>query len=110
MTAQTLDRTLSSFRIGDPAGTDPIFDATGSTIAPGRWNTPGSPGINTSEHIDGLVEKRAWQRPTAAQPAYIEITILRGLITNLPTRMRGKNRMPRHSIVETWCSDRRTSS
>ncbi|WP_353843405.1 RES domain-containing protein, partial [Mesorhizobium sp.] len=50
MTAQTLDRTLSSFRIGDPAGTYPIFDATGSTIAPGRWNTPGSPIIYTSEH------------------------------------------------------------
>ena len=42
MTPQILDRTLTAYRIGDPAGAYPIFDATGSTIAPGRWNTPGS--------------------------------------------------------------------
>jgi RES domain-containing protein len=50
VSAQVLDRTLTSVRIGDPNGTYPIFDATGSTIAPGRWNTSGSPIIYTSEH------------------------------------------------------------
>ena len=30
MSPQVLDRTLTSYRIGDPAGAYPIFDATGS--------------------------------------------------------------------------------
>lgn len=58
MTAQKLDRTLTSYRIGDPHGIYPIFDATGSTLAPGRWNTPSSPVIYTSEHYStALLEK-----------------------------------------------------
>jgi len=36
--AQALDRTLTAYRIGDPAGAYPIFDATGSRLFPGRWN------------------------------------------------------------------------
>ena len=55
---QVLDRVLKSYRIGDPAGAYPIFDATGSTIFPGRWNTPGSPIIYSSEHYStALLEK-----------------------------------------------------
>ena len=58
MTAQVLDRTLTCYRIGDPAGAYPIFDPTGSTLAPGRWNTPGSPLIYCSEHYStALLEK-----------------------------------------------------
>jgi len=49
VTAQTLDRILFAYRIGDPAGAFPIFDATGSKLFPGRWNTGGSPMIYTSE-------------------------------------------------------------
>jgi RES domain-containing protein len=50
VTAQRLDRVLTTFRIGDPDGVYPIFDATGSRLAPGRWNTGSSPLIYTSEH------------------------------------------------------------
>ena len=50
VTAQLLDRVLTTYRIGDPDGAYPIFDATGSRIAPGRWNTADSPLIYTSEH------------------------------------------------------------
>lgn len=50
MSAQTLDRGLTAFRIGDPDGAYPIFDATGSRISPGRWNTPDTPVIHASEH------------------------------------------------------------
>lgn len=58
MTAQVLDRTLTAFRIGDPAGAYPIFDAAGSTLAPGRWNKRGSPLIYASEHYStALLEK-----------------------------------------------------
>ena len=60
MTAQILDRGLEAFRIGDPRGAYPIFDAFGSTLAPGRWNTPGSPVIYASEHYStALLEKLA---------------------------------------------------
>ena len=48
--AQRLDRVLTAFRIGDPDGVYPIFDATGSSLAPGRWNTETSALIYASEH------------------------------------------------------------
>lgn len=49
MTGQKLDRGLTAFRIGDPDGAYPVFDATGSRISPGRWNTPDTPVIHASE-------------------------------------------------------------
>ena len=58
MTAQILDCIVSCFRIGDPNGAYPIFDATGSTIAPGRPNVSGRRMIYTSEHYStALIEK-----------------------------------------------------
>ena len=50
MTPQRLDRVLTAFRIGDPDGAYPIFDATGSRLAPGRWNTENTPLIYAAEH------------------------------------------------------------
>jgi RES domain-containing protein len=68
---------LTSFRIGDPGGAYPIFDATGSTIAPGRWNTPGSPLIYTSDHYStALLEKLALgSGPLLPNQHYVEITL-----------------------------------
>ena len=58
MSAQKLDRILEAYRIGDPEGAHPIFDATGSKLWPGRWNTNVSPMIYTSEHYStALLEK-----------------------------------------------------
>ena len=58
MSAQTLDRVLTAYRIGDPAGLYPIFDATGSKLWPGRWNTAASPVIYASEHYStAMLEK-----------------------------------------------------
>jgi RES domain-containing protein len=58
VTAQQLLRITKCYRIGDPAGAYPIFDPTGSKIAPGRWNTPASPMIYTSEHYStAMLEK-----------------------------------------------------
>lgn len=50
MTARRLDRAVTAYRIGDPAGRFPIFDATGSRIRAGRWNTRATPMIYASEH------------------------------------------------------------
>ena len=44
--------------MGDPNGQYPIFDATGSVLYPGRWNTPRSPVIYTSKHYStAMLEK-----------------------------------------------------
>ncbi|MBC7667702.1 MAG: RES domain-containing protein [Gemmatimonadaceae bacterium] len=58
MSGQVLDRVLTAYRIGDPAGDYPIFDSTGSKLWPGRWNTSLSPMIYTSEHYSAaMLEK-----------------------------------------------------
>jgi RES domain-containing protein len=54
----TLDRILTAYRIGDPAGAYPIFDSTGSRLWPGRWNTAASPMIYAAEHYSSaMLEK-----------------------------------------------------
>jgi RES domain-containing protein len=58
MTASLLPAELHCYRVGDPAGRYPIFDATGSTLYPGRWNEVTSPMIYTSEHYStAILEK-----------------------------------------------------
>ncbi len=58
MSAQILDRVLTCYRIGDLKGQYPIFDATGSTINPGRWNTTTYPMLYTSENYStAMLEK-----------------------------------------------------
>ena len=58
MTGQRLDRTVVAYRIGDPAGAYPIFDANGSKLFPGRWNTPASPMIYASQNYStAMLEK-----------------------------------------------------
>lgn len=58
MTPQKLDRILECYRIGDPDGAFPIYDATGSKLAPGRWNTPKSPMLYAAEHYStAMLEK-----------------------------------------------------
>lgn len=60
MVAQRLDRTLICYRIGDPDGEFPIYDARGSALFPGRWNTADAPVIYTSEHYStAMLEKLA---------------------------------------------------
>jgi RES domain-containing protein len=81
VTAQKLDRVLTAYRIGDPAGAFPIFDATGSKLAPGRWNTPKSPMIYAAEHystamLEKLVHGNGKMPPNQH---WIEITIPPGV-------------------------------
>ncbi|MER8821032.1 RES family NAD+ phosphorylase [Mesorhizobium sp. M0296] len=116
MTAQILDRTLPCFRIGDPAGTYPIFDATGSTIAPGRWNTPGSPVIYTSEHYSTALLEKLVHGSGRLPPNqhYVQIMVPRGLsyeIFSQPS-LPGWDMMPAKvskEFGETWYVERRSA-
>lgn len=116
MKAQVLDRTLTCYRIGDPIGTYPIFDATGSTLAPGRWNTPGCPVIYSSEHYStALLEKLVYgSGRLPPNQHYIEITIPRGLSYEVfsPPSLPGWDSMPAtvsKELGEAWCKERRSS-
>lgn len=116
MTAQVLDRTLTCYRIGDPAGTYPIFDATGSTIAPGRWNTPGSPLIYSSEHYSTALLEKLVHGSGRLPPNqhYVEITIPAGTSYEVfsPPALPGWDTMPAaasKSFGEAWCLERRSA-
>ncbi|RWF05613.1 MAG: hypothetical protein EOS81_04035 [Mesorhizobium sp.] len=116
MTAQILDRTLTAFRIGDPAGDFPIFDATGSTIAPGRWNTPGSPVIYASEHFSTALLEKLVHGSGRLPPNqhYVEITIPRGTSYEVfsPPSLPGWDTMPAtvsKAFGEKWCVERRSA-
>jgi RES domain-containing protein len=114
--AQVLDRTLTTFRIGDPAGAYPIFDATGSTLAPGRWNTPGSPVIYTSEHYStALLEKLAHgSGRLPPNQHYVTVTIPRGVSYEVLSEpaLPGWDAMPAtvsKAFGEQWCVQRRSA-
>lgn len=58
MTPQRLDHTLTAYRIGDPEGRFPVFDAGGSRLYPGRWNTAATPMIYAARsYSTALLEK-----------------------------------------------------
>ena len=79
--AQALDRTLTAYRIGDPDGAYPIYDATGSRLYPGRWNTPATPIVYASEHYStAMLEKLAHgSGRLPPNQHFIEITIDAGV-------------------------------
>jgi RES domain-containing protein len=115
VTAQVLDRTLTSFRIGDPGGAFPIFDATGSTLAPGRWNTAGSPLIYTSEHYSTALLEKLVHGSGRLPPNqhFVRITIPRGVSYEVfsPPTLPGWDLMPAtvsKAFGEQWCFERRS--
>ena len=117
VSAQVLDRGLTAYRMGDPFGAHPIFDATGSVLAPGRWNTPGSPMIYARERFStAMLEKLA--RGSGRLPPnqhYIQIAIPRGLTYEVfsPPSLPGWDSMPAtvsRAFGEGWCVERREPS
>jgi len=116
VTAQRLDRTLQGYRIGDPAGAYPIFDATGSTIAPGRWNTPGAPVIYTSHRFSTALLEKLVHGSGRLPPNqhYIEIIYPRGLSYEVVSRdgLPGWDSMPAgvsKTYGEAWQRERRSA-
>ena len=115
MTAQILDRTLACYRIGDPRGAHPIFDATGSTLAPGRWNTAGSPVIYASEHFSTALLEKLVHGSGALPPNqhFVEITIPRGATYEVfaPASLPGWDTMPASVSIafgEAWLRGKRS--
>ena len=115
MTAQILDRTLSCFRIGDPDGAYPIFDATGSMLAPGRWNTPGSPVIYAAEHYSTALLEKLVHGSGRLPPNqhFVRITVPSGLSYEVfsPPALPGWDAMPAtvsKLFGERWCRERRS--
>lgn len=116
MTAQILDRTLSCFRIGDPDGAYPIFDATGSMLAPGRWNTPGSPMIYAAEHYSTALLEKLVHGSGRLPPNqhFVRITVPRGISYEvfLQHSLPGWDAMPASvskKFGEEWCRERRSA-
>ena len=116
MTAQILDRTLAGFRIGDPAGSYPIFNATGSTIAPGRWNTPGSPLIYTSENFSTALLEKLVHGSGRLPPNqhYMQVTFPKGLSYEVfsPAALPGWDAMPANvskAFGERWFQEKRSA-
>ena len=78
---------LSSYRIGDPHGQYPIYDATGSTLAPGRWNSSASPVIYTSERYSTAMLEKLVHAAGLMPPRqyFISITIPGGIVYEMVT-------------------------
>lgn len=74
------DRILTAYRIGDPDGVHPIYDSEGARLYPGRWNTPLSPVIYTSEHYSTAMLEKLVHASSVLPPNqhYIRITIPKG--------------------------------
>jgi RES domain-containing protein len=115
VTAQILDRSLTCFRIGDPAGRFPIFDATGSTIGPGRWNTSGSAILYTSEHYATALLEKLVHGSGRLPPNqhFITISIPHGLTYEVfsPPGLLEWDAMPAtvsRTFGEKWCLEKRS--
>ena len=80
-TRRVLDHAVRAYRIGDPNGKYPIFDATGSKLAPGRWNTPTSPVIYASLNYSTAILEKLVHGSGRLPPNqhYIELTIPPGV-------------------------------
>jgi RES domain-containing protein len=81
LSGQILVRSLTADRIGDPEGAYPLFDATGSRVAPGRWNTAETPLIYASEHYSTAMLEKLANGSGVLPPDqhYIQITIDAGV-------------------------------
>ena len=116
MTAQTLDRVIRCYRIGDPAGAYPIFDPSGSTLYPGRWNTRASPVLYTSEHYSTAMLEKLVHANSVLPPNqhYIRITIPNGVSYEVFQTARHPGWDARNEVIcrtfgETWYQERRTA-
>jgi RES domain-containing protein len=72
---------LTGYRIGDPAGTHPVFSADGARRVHGRWHEAGDRVVYASEHYStAMLEKLVhWNGLLPPNQHFVEITIPAGL-------------------------------
>ena len=72
---------LTAYRIGDPAGSFPIYSAEGAVRVAGRWHERGDRVVYAAEHYStAMLESLAnWARELPPNQHFIEITIPAGV-------------------------------
>lgn len=114
--AQRLDRTLICYRIGDPDGDYPIYDARGSALYPGRWNEVDTPVIYAGEHYSTAMLEKLAQGNERLPPNqhYVAIAVPRGTSYEVVT----EDRLPGWDTAEptvsrgygaNWVRERRSA-
>lgn len=110
------DRVLTAWRIGDPNGVHPIYDSEGARLYPGRWNTPLSPIIYTSEHYSTAMLEKLVHASSVLPPNqhYIRITIPNGTSyeifqTAAHPSWDGKDEGLCKAFGQTWYEERRSA-
>lgn len=88
MPPQRLDRTVICYRIGDPDGDFPVYDAAGSALYPGRWNDADTPVIYAGEHYSTAMLEKLAQGSERLPPNqhYVAITIPKGTSYEIVTK------------------------
>ena len=87
-TPRLLPKPLTAFRIGDPAGTYPIFSAEGARRIQGRWHDIGDRVIYASEHYStAMLEKLVhWNGLLPPNQHAVEITVPAGVSYEVVTQ------------------------
>lgn len=85
---QRLDRTVICYRIGDPDGDFPVYDAAGAALYPGRWNDADTPVIYAGEHYSTAMLEKLAQGSERLPPNqhYVAITIPKGTSYQIVTK------------------------
>jgi RES domain-containing protein len=116
MTPQKTNRVLNCYRIGNPNGAFPIYDAQGARLYPGRWNTHTSPIIYTSEHYSAAMLEKLVHANLVLPPNqhYICITIPNGVSyevfqTASNPGWDSKNEAICKAFGQSWCDQKRSA-
>lgn len=116
MSVPKTDRVLTCYRIGDPNGAHPIYNAEGARLYPGRWNTHTSPLIYTSEHYStAMLEKLVHANLVMpAKQHFIEIMIPNGISyevfqTAAHPGWDSRNETICKSVAQDWYRQRRSA-
>lgn len=107
---------MTVYRIGDPDGVYSIFDAEGSRLYPGRWNTPAAPMIYAGEHYSTAMLEKLVHGNGRLPPNqhFIEITLPNGLSYEVVTKdslpeWHEANCETSRDFGERWAKERRSA-
>ena len=113
---QPLDRVLLCYRIGDPDGQFPIYDAGGSRLFPGRWNTVETPVIYASEYYSTAMLEKLVHGSGRIPPNqhFIRITVPNGVSYEMVTgdtlpRWSDGDRLEAQRFGAAWAAERRSA-